>query len=330
MKGEKIDCIDSGSKYCPCHLADSNECLICSQLSGECFCDCLNWKGVCIYQGWVANGSKPREGRKTYSCKIIDSIKLEKNLLLIKFNLPEDLAFDLISPGSFIFLRTDENFYFDVPISIMDCDIKNNTASILIEIRGIKTKRLLNTEVSDKLVIRGPYWNGVFGLKNIKGTSNTNCLILSKGIGMAPMIPVIKALKANGNNLRILIDKSPYKTVYVDDLLCSMNLAYEEIPLIDSGALTAKCKALIKDSIDKDGVKLIHCGGADILTFKVIRFLDEIGEKNVKLSCCNNSKMCCGEGVCGSCTARFAGHKVKRLCKVQADPRDIFEGRRFI
>lgn len=40
--------------------------------------------------------------------------------------------------------------------------------------------------------------------------------------------------------------------------------------------------------------------------------------------------MCCGEGVCGSCTARFAGHKVKRLCKVQTDPRNIFKERRFI
>jgi len=40
--------------------------------------------------------------------------------------------------------------------------------------------------------------------------------------------------------------------------------------------------------------------------------------------------MCCGEGICGACTARFSGHKVKRFCKEQADPRAIFEGRRFI
>ncbi|MNO98993.1 hypothetical protein D3C76_907540 [compost metagenome] len=61
-----------------------------------------------------------------------------------------------------------------------------------------------------------------------------------------------------------------------------------------------------------------------------MNFLDTIKADDVSLSCCNNSKMCCGEGVCGSCTARFAGHVVKRLCKVQSDPRNIFEGRRFI
>jgi hypothetical protein len=40
--------------------------------------------------------------------------------------------------------------------------------------------------------------------------------------------------------------------------------------------------------------------------------------------------MCCGEGICGACTSRFSGHRVKRFCKEQADPRIIFEGRRFI
>ena len=59
-------------------------------------------------------------------------------------------------------------------------------------------------------------------------------------------------------------------------------------------------------------------------------YLDELERKDIDLSCCNNFKMCCGEGVCGSCTTRFSGHRVKRFCKVQANPRDIFEGRRFI
>ena len=67
--------------------------------------------------------------------------------------------------------------------------------------------------------------------------------------------------------------------------------------------------------------------GADILTYTLLDFLDSTGNRDIKVSCCNNAKMCCGEGVCGSCTARFSGHKVKRLCKVQADPRNIFEGR---
>ena len=70
----------------------------------------------------------------------------------------------------------------------------------------------------------------------------------------------------------------------------------------------------------------------DILNVEpnVIDFLDELERQDIDSSCCNNFKMCCGEGVCGSCTARFSGHRVKRFCKIQASPRSIFEGRRLI
>lgn len=96
--------------------------------------------------------------------------------------------------------------------------------------------------------------------------------------------------------------------------------------LINKGEISNEAKEVIKNR----QWDLIHCAGADILTYKLIEYLNDLKDEATKVSCCNNAKMCCGEGVCGSCTARFAGHKVKRLCKVQSDPRKIFEDRRFI
>ena len=69
MFKETIDCIDAGTEFCPCHLAESGECILCSQLQGGHFCDCLNWKGVCIYQEFHDNGNKAKEQRKTYTCR---------------------------------------------------------------------------------------------------------------------------------------------------------------------------------------------------------------------------------------------------------------------
>ena len=103
-----------------------------------------------------------------------------------------------------------------------------------------------------------------------------------------------------------------------------------EKKVLDKGELSEEVKVLIKEFIKEKGVRYIHLAGADILTVKVIEYLDEISEQEVLLSCCNNTKMCCGEGICGSCTVRFSGRRVKRLCKLQADPRSIFEGRRLI
>ena len=327
---EIIDCIDAGTEFCPCHLAESNECILCSQLQGSCFCDCLNWNGVCIYHDFISNGSKAKEGRKTYNCLVTDKVLYEKDFLLIKFEVPHKLAIDLAKPGSYVFIRTNENIYFDVPISILEADVENNIISIMIEIRGIKTKKLLEIEVNGEITIRGPYWNGVFGIKNVNNQKDKEVLVIARGIGMAPMMPIVRKLSLNNNNINMILDISPYKDNYVKDYLSKYDVKIKEEVVIDKGDLSDEAKVLIKSYIKEKGIDYIHISGADILSVKLIEYLKSIDCEDVKLSCCNNSKMCCGEGICGSCTVRFSGRRVKRLCKLQTDPRNVFEGRRFI
>lgn len=326
MDYEIIDCIDAGTEFCPCHLAEEGECILCSQLHDKCFCDCINWKGVCIYEEFASNGFKAKEGRKSFTCKVIEAKELEEGLLFIEFEAPHKLCMDLLGAGKFIFIRTNESPFFDVPISILDSDVDKNIIKLLIEVRGIKTKRLLNTGSKGEITIRGPYFNGVFGLKNIDLTKNKEVLVLCRGIGMAPVVPVLKALSQKGNRVTLLLDKAPFKNTYIEEYLKEYNISCIPMNLIDKGEISKEGKDFIKNN----SYDLIHCAGADILTYKLIEFLKEINDYKTKVSCCNNAKMCCGEGVCGSCTARFAGHKVKRLCKVQSDPRKIFEDRRFI
>ncbi|MCI9070946.1 sulfide/dihydroorotate dehydrogenase-like FAD/NAD-binding protein [Clostridium sp.] len=330
MFKETIDCIDAGSEFCPCHLAESGECILCSQLQGSHFCDCLNWKGVCIYQEFHDNGNKAKEQRKTYTCKVSEKILYPDDILLIKFEAPHKLVIDLARPGSFIFVRSEENVYFDVPISILESDIETNIISIMIEVRGIKTKQLLNIKAGGNITIRGPYWNGVFGLKNIGKQKNNETLVIARGIGMAPMMPVIEKLIKNGNSVTLLLDKQPFKDIYVSEWLDKLNIVPQEMNLIEKGQLSPEGKVAIKSIVKYNNISLIHIAGADILTYSIIDFLDSLERQDIDLSCCNNFKMCCGEGVCGSCTARFSGHRVKRFCKVQASPRGIFEGRRLI
>lgn len=299
-------------------------------MQGSHFCDCLNWKGVCIYQELHDNGNKAKEQRKTYTCKVCEKILYTDDVLLIKFEAPHKLVIDLARPGSFIFIRSEENVYFDVPISILESDIEKDIISIMIEIRGIKTKQLLNIESGGNITIRGPYWNGVFGLKNIRKQKNNEALVIARGIGMAPMMPVIDRLVENGNTVTLILDKQPFKEIYVSEWLDKLNIVPQEMNLIEKGELSPEGKVAIKSIVKYNNISLIHIAGADILTYSVIDFLDSLDRKDIDLSCCNNFKMCCGEGVCGSCTARFSGHRVKRFCKVQASPRGIFEGRRLI
>jgi NAD(P)H-flavin reductase len=201
---------------------------------------------------------------------------------------------------------------------------EENLLKIVIELKGVKTKNINLLEENDNMAIKGPYWNGVLGLKNINKCKDGLSLLIAGGIGMAPMIPVMRKLYASGNKIVVLIDKSNYKDIYIKEYLKMCNAEILECNLLSNGNLSSESKDIIKQYQDK--VNLIYCSVTDILISKILEFADD----NVSFACCNNAKMCCGEGVCGACSTRYAGHIVKKLCKVQIDPRYIFEGRRLL
>ena len=330
MFNKKVNCIDCGTEFCPCKLAESNECLVCSQLQGSCFCDCINWNGVCVYQELHNNNGKAKKERSTYYCDIISTENLQENLIKITIKVSHKLAIDLSKAGSYIFIKVDENKFFDIPISIMDSDTANNIITVMTEIRGIKTIKLKESLKSNKIVIRAPYFNGIFGLEDLNNQVEQNILILARGIGLAPMIPVVKNLSLNNNQIEVFSDISPFKENFSKDALSKYNITPRETNLLDKGNLSRECKFIIDSSINDKKISFIHIAGADILTYGVIEYLKKLRRDDILLSCCNNFKMCCGEGICGACTARFEGHTVRRFCKEQCDPRSIFEGRRFI
>lgn len=327
MNYEIRDCIDAGTEYCPCHLSETGDCILCSQLSGKTFCDCINWKGVCIYQEYIWNGGKAKEGRKTYTCKIISKENPEDKIMVLTVLAPHELVKNLIHPGSYIFLRDHKTSpFYDVPISIMDINVEENTFTIAIEVKGIKTKKLDALKDEDKILVRGPYWNGELGLKHIYKSKDGVSILIARGVGQAPMIPVLKKLYANGNKTIVIFDKSNYKKSLIDEYLEMCNSEVIYCSTLQSGNLSDDFKNQLTKLMENNKINLIHCSGPDILNYKVIEY---IGDKT-PFSCCNNAKMCCGEGICGACSTRYKGHKVKKLCKVQIEPKYIFKERRFI
>ncbi|MDP4177581.1 MAG: sulfide/dihydroorotate dehydrogenase-like FAD/NAD-binding protein [Bacillota bacterium] len=327
MEYEIKDCIDAGTEYCPCHLAETGDCLLCSQLAGKNFCDCINWKGVCIYQEYIWNGGKSKEERKNYICEIYKKENIFKNVILLTIRVKHELAQNLIHPGSYVFLRDiNSNQYFDFPISIMDTDLEENTITLAIEIKGVKTKKFNLLKEGEKIDIRGPYWNGELGLKNIYNSRDGKSILIARGIGQAPLVPVLKKLYSNGNKTTVIIDNADYDKSFIDEYLTMCNSKVIECSTLNKGELSLELINILNNEINDENINLVHCSGPDILIFKTLEFIND----KIAFSCCNNAKMCCGEGVCGACTVRYQGHIIKKLCKIQSDPKYIFKGRRFL
>lgn len=315
----RLECIDAGSEYCPCYLADTNDCITCSHLQGKDFCDC-NWRGICIYQEYVMNGNKSRNQRESFKCSLEEKREVGNNCTIIKLKVTKTLARLLKEPGAYVFLRNiDLPQYFDVPMSIMDADDLNGYIYIAYQTLGTKTKRL--NQIDKELLVRGPYWNAVYGLKNLKRVKDDNCLIVVKGIAQAPSVLVMKKLIKNSNKVTLVIDKGNTERIFIKDIIKDF-----DINIVEEDVMSENGRYLIRNILKNKDIGLVYSGGSDILHKLMIEIIDEIGI-NPYLVVTNNNEICCGEGICGGCTIRLQDGIKAKSCKTQLDARKVIERR---
>ncbi|SHJ48253.1 sulfide/dihydroorotate dehydrogenase-like FAD/NAD-binding protein [Paramaledivibacter caminithermalis] len=316
--GRKIiyECIDAGSDYCPCYLAETNDCITCSHLQGKDFCDC-NWRGVCIFQEYMWNGKKAKLARKNFMGKVLDKEVIGDNLIIFKIAVTKSFARDLKQPGSYVFIRDpNKQEYFDIPMSIMYADDNKGEIHIAVQIIGTKTKTLLSVE--DEINIRGPYWNGILGLKELKTLKNANTLIVARGAALAPAVNILKYLVRNNNKITLLMDKGKFDNIFIDDYIDE-----SRILTIDMDIMSDKGKLIIQELIRNNNYDLCFSGGSDVQHKDINEFLKELSP-HTRYVVTNNRQICCGEGICGSCSIRI-GNKTLKACKSQIEPAYMFE-----
>lgn len=236
------------------------------------------------------------------------------------------LAQNLVYPGSFVFLRKEgTSELYNSPISIMEVDTEKNFIKVVVKACAVKTKTICELEKGDLILVKGPFWNGALGLKRINEAKNKTSLIIIKGIGQAPAVQVMKQLYNNGNKIIALIDTGDEGDIFINKYLDKYNVKVIKSSIFDGEDITKELKDYITTFMNTEDLNLIHCAAHDLIILKLIQYVNE----KVNVSCSNNAKMCCGEGLCGSCTC-FKGTKVKRMCKVQVNPEYLFNERRLI
>jgi hypothetical protein len=316
---KKLECIDAGSEYCPCFLAETNECITCSQLQGKQFCDC-NWRGVCIYQEYVWAGYKSKGIRESYKSRILDKKGITDNTIIFDLQVTRTLARELDNPGAYIFMRgEDKPAYFDAPMSVMKVDGENHVISVACFVVGAKTKALLMLD--NEVTLRGPYWNGILGQRYLKSIRYDNCLVIARGIGQAPAVKVISHLNRNGNRVKVIVDPGKVGQVFIEDYLSDIPCEIEELDLNSKQGLT-----IINRYLRNEKYGLVFSGGSDKQHLYIIQEIDKLTDKPY-LVVTNNSEICCGEGICGSCSTRIESGVRVKACKLQLDVRKAIERR---
>lgn len=313
-------CIDINSIYCPCILAETNHCVYCSHLKGEAVCNC-NWAGVCILneKAWQATSAKQKwnwdETRTRQDLEVpITALELiAENTYAMQVLVPKELAHSLDCPGSFVFFRrTEDPDFFKFPVGIMS--VNSETIEVVIETIGPKSSRILENG-TNQLIIRGPYYNGIFGQPWVEKMTNGNVLMLTGGMGQPPAVPIVKKLVENGNQITAIVAPGKIGKIFAADIFRDWGIKVIPVTSMRREGMAKFIELITNEEVCPD---LVVSAGPDDQHHGIINVM-QAGSKNIPMAATNNATMCCGEGVCGSCDKEVRGGKKVRTCKVQTD-----------
>jgi dihydroorotate dehydrogenase electron transfer subunit len=202
-----------------------------------------------------------------------------------------------VKPGQFFMLKVgSKEPLLPRPISVYDvCEDK---ISFLYQIVGEGTKLLSKLKENDEIQIMGPLGNG-FDVEKIKG----NIAVVSGGIGIAPLIYLIKKLTDCKIDLYAGFRTVDYS---VDTVSKYVNKTYIST---ESGSIGHK--GYVTDLINPQKYNTVICCGPEIMMKKVVRKCNDV---NVPVYVSMESHMACGIGACLVCTCKTVDGN-KRTCK---------------
>ena len=312
-------CSNYATETCPCVLAESGHCIVCSMCRGEEFCECTGTVSFCVMQELKNNGGKAKDQHHIMKCMVMYEKIYDDTVKLIRLNIPNGLISDFQTIGAFVFVRATENTFYDVPISVLHEDIDLESIELMIQLQGVKTDCFRNLKVGDTVFLRGPYLNGIQGLKSLVSLHDSEALVICRGIGLFPSLHAITELKKNNNKVKIYLDSGKFNKSLLKVAKDLYELEIDELSVYEeNGELSDAIYKITEDALARD-VGLIHLGMSNYVIKRMIEYVQSKNNGITQLSCINNSHMCCGEGICGACTVNTDSMKIVHLCKEQVD-----------
>lgn len=207
--------------------------------------------------------------------------------------------------GQFVIVQTDEEFSERIPLTIADADPEKGTVTLIFQTVGASTHRLANKMPGDGIVLLGPLGNPT----HIENFGWAVCV--GGGIGLAPLHPIVKALKAAGNRVTVISGARTGELLIMQD---EMNaIADDNIVVTDDGS--AGRKALVTVPLAELCAQvpppdIVVTVGPPIM----MKFCAETTRPfGVKTVASLNTIMIDGTGMCGGCRVTVGG-KTKFVC----------------
>ncbi len=235
---------------------------------------------------------------------ILDKKQLSADVFQIRVHAP--LIAQERKAGQFILLSVDEDFGERIPLTIADGNAEEGWISLIFQRVGKTTFMLSELPVGAKLgALVGPLGQPTH-IENFG-----HCVCVGGGIGVAPVHPIVQALKAAGNKVTMIIGARTRDLIILEEEM--RNLADELIICTDDGScgrkdlVTAPLKELCEKDVKPD---MVIAAGPPVM----MKFCAETTRPfAVPTVCSLNTIMIDGTGMCGGCRVTVGGH-TKFVC----------------
>ena len=207
-------------------------------------------------------------------------------------------------PGHFVIVICDEKGE-RIPLTIADSDSVAGTITLVVQAIGDSTRDICALEAGDSLHdVVGPLGRAT----HIENYGTEVCC--GGGVGVAPLLPIIKAMKQAGNRVVSVLAARTKDLIILEEQVAEYS--DELIIMTDDGSYGSK--GLVTDGVEavinREKVDLVVTIGPAVM----MKFVSLLTKKyDVPTMASLNTIMVDGTGVCSACRVTVDG-KMKFVC----------------
>lgn len=192
-----------------------------------------------------------------------------------------------------------------IPLTIAKADAEKGTISIVIQNVGVSSEKICNLEVGDYITdLVGPLGRAT----HIENYGTVVCA--GGGVGIAPMLPIIEAMKKAGNRVISVLAARTKDLVILEKQVAEYS--DEVIVMTDDGSYGQQGLITngVESVINREKVDMCVTIGPAIM----MKFVSLLTQKyNVPTMASLNTIMVDGTGMCGACRISVDG-KTRFVC----------------
>lgn len=235
--------------------------------------------------------------------RIIEKEHFSENVVKLVVEAPEVAR--ARKPGHFVIVRCGQGGE-RIPLTIADADPTKGTVTLVVQAVGLSTRKICDLNAGDTLTdLVGP-----LGRATDIALRDGTVVCCGGGVGVAPLLPIIKAMKEAGNRVVSVLAARNKDLIILEDEV--RRYSDEVIIMTDDGSAGHKglVTAGVEEAIKRENVAEVVAIGPAVM-MKFVALLTK--QYQIPTIVSLNTIMVDGTGMCGACRVKVGG-KTRFVC----------------